>query len=193
MDADTLSQAFPDILAAESLKQVVSALRTARDEGREIIWLFGAHLIKVGLARYLNALIEDDFATCIASTGSATIHDLELAMFGKTSEDVGQELPAGRFGMAEETSEHFNAAFHHAAVHDYGLGSGMGDYLRSQNAPHQSSSVFCAANRKGIPATVHIAFGTDITHQRDGFPADLAGELTMRDFRILTNSRGEDV
>jgi hypothetical protein len=191
VDADTLMRALPDILAADSLKQVVSALRTARDEGREIIWLIGAHLIKVGLSGYLNALIEDDFVTCVSSTGSATIHDLELAMFGKTSEDVARELPVGRFGMAEETSQHFNAALHHASVQDYGLGAGMGDYLRGQNAPHQSTSVFCAANRKGIPATVHMAFGTDITHQRDGFPADLAGELTMRDFRILTHRVGK--
>jgi hypothetical protein len=46
--------------------------------------------------------------------------------------------------------------------------------------------VFASANADGIPATVHVALGTDITHQHSDFPAEETARLSMRDFRILT-------
>ena len=189
--AQSLLAAMPDMLAAQSLKSVVAALRRAREDGREIMWLIGAHTVKTGLSRYLSAFIEEGYITCLSSTGSSVIHDLELAFFGKTSEDVAAELPLGRFGMSRETSERFNAALAHARDSDTGLGSGVGSYIENAGAPHADASVFVAAHRKGIPATVHIAFGTDITHQHPGFPAGDAGELTMRDFRIFSDRVGK--
>jgi hypothetical protein len=184
--ADGLLALLPDILAADAVKKVVAALRTAREDNREIVWLVGAHTVKCGLSLYLNALIDAGYITTIATTGSSVIHDLELAFFGKTSEYVEEELPQGRFGMARETAEHFAAACHHAYDSKQGLGAGVGDYIASASAPHQRVSVFGEALRAGIAATVHVAFGTDITHQHPSFPAERVGELTMKDFRVLT-------
>ncbi len=181
---------FPRMLKGEELRRVVTALRTARDENRQILWLIGAHVLKCGLSLYVNSLIEKGYITALSTTGSATVHDLELSFFGETSEDVAVELPKGRFGMAEETAAHFSAACHHAAQNDLGLGEGVGDYIESQNAPYARYSVFAAASRSGVPATVHIALGTDVTHQHPSFPASLAGELSMRDFRILSATVG---
>lgn len=180
-----LRDAFPDLLAAGSLKRTVDALRRARDGGREIVWLMGAHVIKAGLSGYMGALIDDGFLTCVATTGSAAIHDLEFAFFGETSEDVGAELPQGRFGMSRETSEHFNAAIRLAAQEGRGLGGGFGAYVQGCQAPHRETSLFARAHAAGIPATVHVALGTDITHQHPTFPAAEAGRLSMQDFRIL--------
>jgi hypothetical protein len=118
------------------------------------------------------------------------IHDLELTFFGKTSEDVGAELPAGRFGMALETSERFNAACMHARDSGLGLGSGVGDYVISESPQHARFSVFGGAARCQVPATVHVALGTDITHQHATFPASAVGELSMKDFRVLTHRVG---
>jgi len=188
--ARQMLDALPDMLVASSLKRVVAALKRAREDKREVIWLIGAHTIKTGLSKYLAALIDEGYITCLASTGSSVIHDLELAFFGKTSEDVESELPAGRFGMSAETSNHFNAALEFAQSHDTGFGSGAGAYIDSAGATNADASIFVAAHRAGIPATVHIAFGTDITHQHPGFPAAMAGELTMRDFRTLTDRVG---
>jgi hypothetical protein len=99
---------------------------------------------------------------------------------------VAEELPAGRFGMSKETSDHFNAAVRHGDGLDIGLGGAFGDYIASSKAPHTRCSVFGAASAAGIPATVHVALGTDITHQHPGFPAEETARLSMRDFRILT-------
>jgi hypothetical protein len=133
----------------------------------------------------MNSLIDDGFITSISTTGSSVIHDLELAFFGKTSEYVEDELPLGRFGMAGETSRHFNSACQHAERLESGLGFGVGDYIAREDAPHKTISVFHRARSAGIPATVHVSFGTDITHQHPSFPAAAVGELTMKDFRIV--------
>jgi hypothetical protein len=180
-----LAHALPDMLGADSLKRTAAALRRARDAKREIIWLIGAHVVKVGLSGYIGALMEAGYITCLSTTGSAVIHDLELSFFGKTSEDVAAELPAGRFGMSKETSGHFNAAVHHGDKAGIGLGGAFGDYIVSSNAPHARVSIFSAAAAADIPATVHVALGTDITHQHPGFPAEETARLSMRDFRIL--------
>ena len=181
-----LERALPDMLAADALKRTARALRRAREEKREIIWLIGAHVVKVGLSGYISALMDAGYITCISTTGSAVIHDLELSFFGKTSEDVAAELPAGRFGMSKETSEHFNNAVRHGDKAGIGLGGAFGDYITTAKAPNAKTSVFAAANADGIPATVHVALGTDITHQHPDFPAEETARLSMRDFRILT-------
>jgi hypothetical protein len=186
VDGQRLLASLPDVLAADSLKKLVAAMKRAKAEGREIIWLVGAHTIKCGLSLYLNAMIDGGYITTIATTGSSTIHDLELAFFGKTSEYVEEELPAGRFGMAEETARHYADACLHASDSGLGLGDGVGDYIGKREAPHRTVSVFDRAHLAGVPATVHVSFGTDITHQHPSFPAAKVGELTMKDFRILT-------
>lgn len=185
-----LRAAMPDLLGARSLVTVADALREARDGGREIVWLVGAHTIKCGLSRYLASLMEEGFITTLATTGSSVIHDLELAFFGATSEDVAAELPAGRFGMSRETSGHFNAACLHARDTGTGLGTGVGNYILDRSAPHADVSIFAAAARHGVPATVHVAMGTDITHQHAGFPGEVVGGLSMKDFRILCDRVG---
>ena len=182
-----LAGIFPDILKGDDLKQIVSALQRARRDGKPILWLIGSHVIKCGLSLYLNSLMDSGYITALATTGSATVHDLELAFYGKTSEDVALELPRGRFGMCEETADRFTSACRRASELELGLGEGVGDYVTSEKAQYERFSVFAAAHRHSVPATVHVALGTDITHQHPEFPASLVGELSMRDFRILTS------
>jgi hypothetical protein len=181
---------FPRALKGGELRRLADALRLARSERKEIVWLVGAHVIKCGLSLYLNSLVRRGFATAVATTGSAAIHDLEIAFFGETSEDVGVELPLGRFGMAAETAAHFAGACDHAGRGGLGLGEGVGEYIQTSKAPHESYSVFATALSARVPATVHVALGTDIVHQHPGFPAALAGELSIKDFRIFTGAVG---
>jgi hypothetical protein len=185
-----LQAIFPDVLAGTSIKRLVAAVKEAREAKKEIVWLIGAHVIKCGLSLYLNSLMKKGFITALATTGSATIHDMELAFFGETSEDVARELSLGRFGMSEETSTHYDAACMLAGEDDLGLGEGIGRYIGLMNAPNDAYSIFSAAYRNSVPATVHVAFGTDIAHQHPNFPAAQVGDRTMKDFRILTKTIG---
>src|SRR3982751_5114965 len=57
----SLLESFPRILAAADFKAVVAAIRAARDGGRGIIWGFGAHVIKTGLAPIVIDLMAQCF------------------------------------------------------------------------------------------------------------------------------------
>lgn len=186
-----MARAFPDVLKGSDLKRLIAALHQARDAKREIVWLVGAHVVKCGLSLYLASLIEKGYITALATTGSMTIHDIELSFFGKTSEDVALELPAGRFGMVAETAAHFEAACELAAASDLGLGEGVGAYIHGAGAPNAAFSLYANAFHASVPATVHVALGTDITHQHPGFSGSRVGDLSMRDFRILAAKVGQ--
>ena len=69
----------------------------------------GAHPIKVGLSPVLIDLLQRGLITGVAMNGAGIIHDAEVAMVGRTSEDVDEVLGCGRFGMARETAEFLNA------------------------------------------------------------------------------------
>jgi hypothetical protein len=53
--------------------------------------------------------------------------------------------------------------------------------------PHRDYSLLAACAKKGIPATVHVAVGTDIVHQHPEADGAVIGEMTFRDFRLLTS------
>ena len=95
---------------------VISGINDGANMGDDTIYsgtvaaAIGGHVIKVGCAPYLIDWINRGLIQCVAMNGSAAIHDFELALAGKTSEDVAAQLPDGRFGMAQETAEAFVAA-----------------------------------------------------------------------------------
>ena len=101
---------LPRILAGESLRNLVRAINYARASNKAIIWGMGGHVIKVGLGPVINDLMQHGFVTAVAMNGSAAIHDFEVAMGGATSEEVGDVLGSGKFGMVRETAEQMNGA-----------------------------------------------------------------------------------
>src|SRR5437899_5445795 len=117
--------------------------------------------------------------------GAAAIHDFELALAGKTSEDVAAQLPSGQFGMARETADAFAVAARTGAENELGLGWALGKHLDAIDPPHGDSSLVLAAYRAGIPCTVHVALGTDIVHMHPHVCGAALGEATMTDFRRL--------
>ncbi|MFM7151082.1 MAG: hypothetical protein ACKO23_14670 [Gemmataceae bacterium] len=117
--------------------------------------------------------------------GSAAIHDFELALAGKTSEDVNTTLHEGTFGMARETADAFALASLNGAENELGLGHSLGRYMDQARCSHPESSVILAAYRAGIPCTVHVALGTDIVHMHPHVSGAALGEASMIDFRHL--------
>src|SRR3954469_21132930 len=56
--AAALLSKLPNILAGRDLRLIASAIRRARDLGKPIIWGFGGHVIKTGLAPIVIDLME---------------------------------------------------------------------------------------------------------------------------------------
>lgn len=179
---------LPAILAAGDFAAVVAAIERARATGGGIIWGLGAHVIKTGLAPVVIDLMERGFVSAIATNGAGVIHDFEVAIGGATSEEVDEALGPGRFGMAEETGAWLNRAIRDGVADGLGLGQAVGRYLAATEPPHAHLSVIAAAERLGVPVTVHVAIGTDIIHMHPEASGAAIGEGSLRDFRYFTSS-----
>jgi hypothetical protein len=178
---------LPGVLGAEQLRRLSAAIRSARDQGRGIIWAFGGHVVKVGLAPVIVDLMERGFVTALATNGSGMIHDFEIALSGKTSEDVDAALPDGTFGMARETGSFLNHAIREGAQEGKGIGESVGHFLKQHRAEYGRFSLALQAYQRGIPLTVHVAVGTDIIHNHPDCSGEALGKGSMIDFRILAD------
>jgi hypothetical protein len=177
--------ALPRQLAASDLRRVCTHLCRAHAASRTVVAAVGGHVIKTGCGPYLIDWIHRGLLTGLALNGAAAIHDFELALAGKTSEDVAAQLPTGQFGMARETADAFAVAARAGAEGDLGLGWALGRHMDGLNCPHADSSLVLAAYRAGIPCTVHVALGTDIVHMHPHVSGAALGEASLIDFRRL--------
>jgi len=176
---------LPNILAGNDLRRLIDRLTIAVKEKKTIIVAMGAHTIKVGLSPVILDLMEREIITGIAMNGAGIIHDLEVAMVGATSEDVDNELPNGRFGMAKETGEFLNRAIKEGAQKGEGLGYSVGKNILKASFPHNRFSLLAGAARMNIPLTVHVAIGTDIIHFHPTVDGSAIGKASHLDFRIF--------
>jgi hypothetical protein len=147
--------------------------------------MFGAHVIKVGLSPLLLELIKRKVITAIALNGAGVIHDFELAFMGCTSEDVASALADGSFGMAQETHSTLNAAIREGARRNWGLGRSIGAMILKKKLPYRRLSILAACAQMDVPATVHVALGTDIIHQQSTADGAAIGQTSLADFRTL--------
>lgn len=179
-------EGLPDLLGAADLRACVDATVRARARRRTVLWGFGAHLIKVGLAPLVVDLMERGFVSGMLMNGAGCVHDLELALMGRTSEDVGPALDDGSFGMAKEPAERLNGAVAAGARDGLGMGAAVGREILEGRYPHKDRSVLAAAARLEIPVTIHAAIGTDIHHMHPSADGAALGETSFRDFETLT-------
>jgi hypothetical protein len=176
---------LPRQLAGDVLRKLRFHLCRAHAEGRTVVAALGGHVVKTGCGPYLVDWIKKGLVKAVALNGSAAIHDFELAVAGKTSEDVSASLHEGKFGFARETADAFAVAARAGAEHDLGLGHALGRHLEELRPPHADVSVVLAAYRAGVPCTVHVALGTDVVHMHPHVSGAALGESSMVDFRHL--------
>lgn len=178
--------ALPRILAGQDVRAVVDAIVGARRAGRPVVVGLGAHVVKCGLGPVLVDLMERGVVTALAMNGAVPIHDVELALVGHTSEDVEAGLREGAFGMARETGALIHDALATAGP-DTGLGAAIGRRLLAVGAPYARLSLLATAARLGLPATVHVAIGTDVVHMRAETSGAALGAASFLDFRLFTS------
>jgi hypothetical protein len=177
----------PDILKAKDMKELLNICKNAVTTGKPIYLGLGGHVIKCGLAPLIIELMKMGAIKGIAANGSVIIHDYEIAMYGKTSEDVAAGLEDGSFGMASDTADGINGIISRAKAAGLGLGEAVGKAM-SETALHQDLSLLANAYKCGVPVTVHVAVGTDIIHQHPSADGAALGETSLRDFRIFCHN-----
>lgn len=181
-------ETLPNILAGADFRSVVKAIVEAKRAGDGVLWGLGAHVIKTGLGRIIIDLMERGFVSAIAANGATVIHDFEVALGGSTSEDVDEALGPGRFGMAEETGRLLNAAIADGVASGLGLGQAVCRFVAARQPQFARASVLAAAERIGVPVTVHVAMGTDIIHMHPTASGAALGEGSLRDFRYFVSN-----
>lgn len=187
MSVSDLLASFPNQLGSQSLNRIIDAVVAAREKGKPVVMAMGGHVIKCGLQPVLKSLIEADVVTAVALNGAGSIHDFEIALIGATSEDVGAVLHAGTFGMAEETGAQINAALKSGVAQGLGHGESLGRMILERELPYREQSLLATCVKNGIPITVHVAVGTDITHQHPSADGAVIGAASYTDFRTFTS------
>jgi hypothetical protein len=178
---------LPRILAADQFRECVDAIVRARRRSKPVIAAIGGHVVKCGLNRVIIDLMRRGVITALAMNGATSIHDFEIALAGKTSEDVQEGLNRGTFGMAEETGAMMNSALAAGDASGFGAGWAIGLYILEHRLPHRDASLLAQAARLRLPATVHIAIGTDTIHQHPQADGRILGQTTMHDFTLFTD------
>ena len=178
---------LPHILAGNDFRKVTESIVNAAKSKKMVILAMGAHVIKVGLSPVIIDLMERGIVSGLAMNGAGIIHDAELAMVGRTSEDVSAQIADGKFGMAEETGRLLNEAIIDGAEKGLGLGRSVGAMLLRDDYPHNRISLLARAFELDIPVTVHVAIGTDIIHYHPKVDGSSIGKTSHLDFRIFAD------
>ena len=180
---------LPRILIGNELRDVVNDIVRARAKKKPVILMMGAHVIKVGLSPLIVDLLKRGVITHVAMNSAASIHDVETAMWGHTSEDVALNLMDGTFGMSKETGDFINLALVKGMKETTaGYGETLAKNILAKKGRNQSVSILASCYILGIPVTVHAAIGTDIVHQQATMDGAATGELSFRDFKVFVNS-----
>jgi hypothetical protein len=185
MTVRQLLAALPAQLAGVDFPDLVRRIAAAHRQQRPILLGMGAHVIKVGLNPILIDLMRRGIITAIALNGAGIIHDTEIAMVGRTSEEVADVLGAGAFGAARETGEVLNGAIIDGARRGIGIGQAVGEMLLASNFPHNDQSLLAMATHLKVPVTVHVAMGTDIIHIHPSVDGAAIGQAGHHDFRVF--------
>ncbi len=181
LDADLPPFDSPDLpLVAERVAE-------AHRSGRPVVLMMGAHVIKVGLSRFVIDMMERGIITHIAMNGAGPIHDFELALNGATTESVTRYISQGQFGLWRETGR-INEAILEGAQDGIGMGEAVGRMIERETLPHQEVSILAAGYRLGIPVTVHVGVGYDIVHEHPNCDGAALGATSYHDFLVFAHT-----
>jgi hypothetical protein len=186
-DFRSFIDSLPPFLAARDLREFAGRLGEARKKNKPIIWGLGAHAVKLGLGPLVIDLMQRGWISAIATNGALMIHDFEIALAGRTSEDVAANLLRGSYGNADETGLFLNLALKDGLNSGMGAGEAVGHYLIQAKLPHLEHSILFNAYKLNIPVTVHPAIGTDFIHFHPMFSGEVTGALAERDFQLLAS------
>lgn len=174
--------------AASSLVTVVDRILQAKSSGSPVSWALGPHVVKYGLTPLIIELMDQGLVSHILTNGAGAIHDVEIALIGETSEEMGGHISQGDFGMARETGEFINGAAEKAQKSDQGFGYTIGKTILDRKLPWSDYSLIAQAVKRDIPVTIHVALGTDIIHMHPDMSGSATGAASFYDFRLFVST-----
>jgi hypothetical protein len=187
LDEVLLLDAPGDRFAHPDLITIADRIAAARASGASVILLMGAHVIKMGLSRFVIDLMARGLVSHVGMNGAGPIHDYELALIGATTESVARYITEGQFGLWTETGR-INDIVAAGAAEGLGYGEALGREIAEGDYPNKDVSILAAGYRLRVPVTVHIGIGQDIIHEHPNCDGGALGEASYRDFLVFTQS-----
>ena len=179
---------LPEKINVPNLYFLAKDIIKARKEGREVVWMMGAHPIRRGNSLIIIDLMKRGIITHLATGGAGAIHDFEFAYQGATCEDVERYIKDGRFGNWDATGYWINYAAKKASENDKGFGETLGEIIKEKFNFAGKVSIFSAACELNIPITIHKGIGFDITDQSNFADFGSLGKASGKDFLIFSAS-----
>ncbi len=176
------------LIKSKDFDELIDKIVNTHKNKKQIILMMGAHVIKTGMSLLIIDLLKKGIINHIAMNGAGPIHDFELALVGETSEYVEKTIEDGTFGMIEETGSILNEAIKEGANNNNGMGYSIGKRINDLNLPNKEYSILYNAYKLKIPATIHVAIGTDIIHQHPSCDGAALGQTSYHDFKIFAES-----
>ncbi len=169
------------------LTTVAQRIVAAHQGSGQVILMMGAHMVKVGLSRFIIDSMARGIITHVAMNGAGPIHDFELALVGASTESVARYIQAGQFGLWTDTGR-LNEASAAGARDGLGLGEAVGRMIEQEQFPHRNLSILAAGYRLGIPVTVHVGIGYDIIHEHPNCDGAALGQTSYHDFLVMAHT-----
>jgi len=177
----------PEPFDHPDLPVIADRIAGARRNGRPVILMMGAHVLKGGLSRQVIDLMARGAVTHVGMNGAGPIHDFETALVGGTTERVARYIRTGEFGLWEETGR-INEVARQGQRDGLGLGEAVGRAVEEGRFPHRDASILASGYRLRIPVTVHVGIGHDIIHEHPNCDGAALGETSYRDFLVFTQA-----
>ena len=80
------------------MRAAVEATARSVRAGRPVVFAMGGHVVKVGMSPLIIDLMQRGLISALAVNGSFAIHDMEIALIGRTSERIEEVLPEDALG-----------------------------------------------------------------------------------------------
>ena len=192
IDISSIRELGNNSFTSPSFNKVAEDIKEARQAGKAIVLMIGAHVVRSGSQKYLIDLMERGYISCIAMNGGGMIHDFEFALIGATTESVARYIREGQFGLWEETgqiNDIINQAFR--KKNTIGMGEAVGKAIKEGEFPNKDISLLATCYRLNIPATIHVGIGYDIIHEHPNCDGAATGETSYRDFIRFTEIVGK--
>ncbi len=186
-DFNSFLKSLPDQFASKDLIECCNYIKTARKKDKPIILGLGTSALKAGVNPVIIDLMERGWISAVAVDGAFMIHDFEIALTGKTFENMQENLHKGTYGNTEETGLFLNIALKEGFEQNLGAGEAVGHYLISSSFSFNRYSILYKAYKLNIPITVHPAIGTDFIHYHPQFDGSVSGTMAETDFLLFSS------
>ena len=118
----------------KTVQECADRILDARKRGAGIMAIYGAHLIKNGGQLLLNAMIDHQWLTHLATNGAGIIHDWEFSYLGRSTESVRDNVATGSFGTWDETGRYIHLALLAGGLRGEGFGAAIGRFAQEDGA-----------------------------------------------------------